>query len=743
MKSDEAMVEGVGRGGPVIARRTVLQAGAALGAAAAFLEIAEGATPAHAATTYDLRQRFVQLVGGGSGVIYAVQADGRLLWYRHQGWLTSTSSWTNNGTPRQIGSGWAGFATVLAGADGTIFAVRGNGDLLWYRYVLTNWSTGAGYWAANSGARIGTGFNRFARMFGGYDNVIWGIQGDGGLYRYQYLRKDGTSGSGAWAGGNLVGTSWQVTADVAADVGGVIYTLNGSLRWYRYVNGAWASGSGRTIGSGWSDTSQRTMLCTGAGSIYRLVLDTTAVPNLDDKLFAYRLTNYTTVGTDGAKWYYDKGRQVGSGFTVGPTANLQGYETTLTARAGGSASFAVSTTFPSYQASVLRLAPGTSPTLVRDPVPVTGALHILASDYRSAGCRWPNAFSVDIPTDWPSGLYAARLEGPGGLQRHIPFTVRPAQPTASVAVLLSTFNYLAYNHWSGHNQYTLGEAGRQRTMSLFTPQHRFPIAATGRRDHTWWSDQLLMRWMSREGIAYDVYDETDLHDSVDWLTSYQTLVLPTHPEYWTETMRTNLIGWLGTGGRLIYTGGNGIYERIVYDPATRSVRFRRSDGLRDYYRAIGLPETQILGVGFDSRTFGSFAAYQVTRDHPLYEGTGLRVGDVFGQNGYNGAASGWEVDARLGLGGDATPDQVIAEGLHTYRSSMVFMERENGGFVFSAGSLTFNGGLDRDSRMSALLRNVFNRALAPNPQQLASPPADAKPERTTPVPERGREGATE
>jgi hypothetical protein len=242
-------------------------------------------------------------------------------------------------------------------------------------------------------------------------------------------------------------------------------------------------------------------------------------------------------------------------------------------------------------------------------------------------------------------------------------------------------------------------------------------------------------------VPYDVYEDQDLHLSKDWLMGYQTLVLPTHPEYWTETMRTNLLEWLGTGGRLIYTGGNGLYERVVYDPAAQTVRFRREDGARDVYREAGLPESQILGIAYDSRTYGSFAPFQVTRDHPLYAGTGLAVGDTFGVSGYSGAASGWEADGRLGLDGDARPEEVIAEGLHASRSQMVFMERPNGGFVFSAGSLTFNGALDRDPRLSALLRNVFTRALAPNAQQLETVPPEATPDVVPPVEESGREGA--
>ncbi|MGR0220654.1 N,N-dimethylformamidase beta subunit family domain-containing protein [Agromyces sp. ZXT2-6] len=728
-------------------RRSVLQAGAALGAAAPIvggtgLGLGPGVPAAAALAGYDPRQRFIQLIGGGNGVIYALQADGKLLWYRHSAWSTVGTSWAS-GSGRQIGNGWAGFTTVLGGSNGVIFALKPNGDLLWYRYVVTNWSTGAGYWAARSGSRIGTGFTTFPRLFGGYDGIIWGVSGNGDLYYYRYLRTDGTVGSGAWVGGKKVGNGWSAMSDLAADSAGVIYAMAGSLRWYRYDGSKWVTGSGRVIGNGWSDGTQKAAVCAGSGALYRVQLDTGSVVNLDDKLLAYRLTTWTNAGTYGGSWYSGSGRQVGTGFTIEATANLQGYATTLDVRQGGTAAVAVSTSFDTYRASVVRLAPGGSPQTVRDAVTLAGGIRTLPADYRSAGCRWPESLTFDVPVDWPSGLYAVRLQSTDGLTRDVPFTVRPAQPSASVAVLLPTLTYRSYNHWGGHNQYTVGQGGTRRTMSMLAPHARVPVDATGRRDHLWYSDQLLFRWMSAQGIAYDMFEDQDLHISSEWLDDYQVLVLPTHPEYWTETMRTNLIRWVEGGGRLLYLGGNGIYERVTYDAAANAVTFRAADGSRDEYRRAGLPESQIFGIAYDPTVWGSYAPFKVSRDHALFAGTGLRVGDTFGASGYNGPASGWEVDGRLGLGGDAAADQVLAEGLHSRPSSMVFMERPNGGFVFSAGSLTFVGGLDADSRMSALLKNVFDRAMQVNVQQLEEAPEEVVPKTVEPAPpgKLGREGA--
>ena len=64
--------------GPVLSRRTVLQAGAVLGVAVTVGEFSAPAEPAYGAGGYDPRQRFIRLVGGGNGIIYAIQADGGL-----------------------------------------------------------------------------------------------------------------------------------------------------------------------------------------------------------------------------------------------------------------------------------------------------------------------------------------------------------------------------------------------------------------------------------------------------------------------------------------------------------------------------------------------------------------------------------------------------------------------------------------------------------------------------------------
>src|SRR5262249_21000740 len=45
---------------------------------------------------------------------------------------------------------------------------------------------------------------------------------------------------------------------------------------------------------------------------------------------------------------------------------------------------------------------------------------------------------------------------------------------------------------------------------------------------------------------------------------YDRLILSTHPEYWTVEMYDNLRAFLDKGGVVLYLGGNGIFETMVY-----------------------------------------------------------------------------------------------------------------------------------------------------------------------------------
>ncbi|NBE52412.1 N,N-dimethylformamidase beta subunit family domain-containing protein [Streptomyces boluensis] len=680
---------------------------------------------------YDSAQRFLNLVPGGNGIIYGIQADGNLYWYRHVNWSSGTpASWANSGAGRLIGTSWHKFRIVLAAADGQIFAFLPNGDLLWYRYILSNISTGAGSWHSASGTRIGTQWN-FPRVIGGWNNVLYAEDANGDLRWYKYT---GVNGSFGWAAnsGSKIGSQWQTYTQLFADPNGVIFgTEHGSaLSWFRYLGSggfSWANG-GKPIDTTILGPFERGLFSNGSGTVYKIQTSTTNPPGPDNKLQWYRLLNSQTVDTSGVQWAAGSGTVIGSGFSREECAALQGYPTSLSAPQSSTLGIHVSTTFPSYTSSTVRLAPTTgAPVVVTPPTTRTGSFKPLQSGYHAAGCGWSQSFSISVGTgtSWPSGVYVSRLKSPQGKEHNVMFVVRPSTPQQEVAVLVPTNTYNAYNFWGGHNQYTSGQAGAQRTVTMQRPNmgtswDNVYASPPGIIDHLLYSDLQLLQWMGSKGIAYDCYADTDLHSTgATWLRTpaqggnCKALVLTSHPEYFSQTARDNLVNFQNNGGRVIYMGGNGIYERVQYSGDGRAVIFRRANGSRDVFADSGQSEAQILGVAHFQPTYMTFSPYEVrdTANNPFMAGTGLSVGDTFGSVSSNVAASGWEVDRRPG----ALPGSVlVAEGLNeTGGAEMLYVPAAgNKGWVFSVSSLTFTGSVPIDTAIQQILTNVFTEAVA-------------------------------
>jgi N,N-dimethylformamidase len=672
--------------------------------------------------TYDSNQRFLSFVPGGNGVLYAIQADGALLWYQHTGWANGTQVWSP-GSSLVIGSGWHQFTTVLANSDGQIYALRPDGTLLWYRYILSNSTTGAGSWAAGSGSVIGNGFNRFARIFGGWGGVVYGLDAAGDMYWYRYAAGNGTNAWGANTGA-LIGSGWNEYPWLMADPDGVIYGVQqgGNLNWWRYnvpnVNtgiGAWANGgSAITIGNGWGDVGQKVAWSNTSGAIYAVVLDTAQVPKTDNLLTWFRLQNSETVDSSGVAWYNGANAvTVGNGFTQQASAALQGYPSALSTPQGGSVGIQVSTTWPTYTASVLRLAPaGASgaPVTVVPQTSHTGTFKQLPSGYRSSGCGWATDFTVPTTSSWLSGIYSAQLLSSYGNEHDVVFIVRPSTPTNKIAVVVPTNTYHAYNTWGGHDQYTAGQATGQRTVSLLRPSVTTLINPTGYINHTLYSDLLLYSWMTANNIAFDVYTDADVDANTgNWMSSYKGIVLGSHPEYWTQTARQNVINYLAAGGRVIATGGNSLYEEVSYTSNGSAVVFRTTSGDRNLFEDLGLFESDVIGLEYNAATYMDFYPYQVQTDHAFLNGTGLTVGGTFGASGYNVAASGWEVDwAVEGITGQI----VIAQGTNPNGGgSMCYVPMANNGWVFTTGSISFNGSISGDPDIQRILTNVFAAAV--------------------------------
>ena len=109
----------------------------------------------------------------------------------------------------------------------------------------------------------------------------------------------------------------------------------------------------------------------------------------------------------------------------------------------------------------------------------------------------------------------------------------------------------------------------------------------------------LLAWLEREGFAYDLYADQQLHDGTLDLDAYRVLMISVHPEYWSRRMLDRVRRWVEDGGRFVVLGGNGLNCEVELADDGRSMRcltqLTSTDG------SLGMPDGTDPNVWYDSR----------------------------------------------------------------------------------------------------------------------------------------------
>lgn len=279
-------------------------------------------------------------------------------------------------------------------------------------------------------------------------------------------------------------------------------------------------------------------------------------------------------------------------------------------------------------------------------------------------CEWESSFSVVLPKGIKSGAYAARIRV-GDVEDHVPFFVRPSEPTAKALYLFPTNSYLAYANEMIVHHIPVAQAVMSHPAVLtdqeadyfqdpkygrstydrhsdgegvcYTSWHR-PILNMRPRWRssaigTVWQfprDLSLLAWLENRGFDYDVATDADLHaEGVDLLSQYSVVLTGSHPEYWSERGLDSMDAYVASGGRLMYMGGNGFYWVVSYrddQPGVMEVR-KGEAGMRawqaqpgEYYHATspergglwrlrGRAPQKLTGVGFTTQGFDECHPY--------------------------------------------------------------------------------------------------------------------------------------
>ena len=299
-----------------------------------------------------------------------------------------------------------------------------------------------------------------------------------------------------------------------------------------------------------------------------------------------------------------------------------------------------------------------------------GAIHFHDDDVYDAG--WEADFSLTVPANLKSGLYAARLSAGSDpdTQDSIPFVVKPAPgKQRKIAFLLPTASYMAYANihmatnaalselvtgrllelshhdvfLNAHREYGAScydthadgsgvcYSSRLRPILNMRPKHIDTLGGSGSSLWQFNADTHITDWLEAMGHEFDVITDEDLHQQgLELLTPYRVILSGSHPEYHSQAMWDAMAAYQHQGGRLMYMGGNGWYWKIAYHPELPGLmEVRRAEGgIRtwaaepgEYYHSFsgeygglwrrqGRPPQVMTGVGFSAQGFDISGPYR-------------------------------------------------------------------------------------------------------------------------------------
>lgn len=349
-------------------------------------------------------------------------------------------------------------------------------------------------------------------------------------------------------------------------------------------------------------------------------------------------------------------------------------------------------------------------------------------DYKR-GANWNLTTSV-VAGNWTSGFYCAQITS-GSYSGVVPFVIKPSINTAgstSKILWVVPFNtYQAYNTWGGSGLYWTGQPSaifQTDTVSFNRPfgeqwdhknfsgyKYEDSLGQFDLREWAW------VQWVENGRYTVEYCTDHDIHqDNIgDFLKKYRTVFIPSHSEYWTDGMRTNISNFIAGNfpnqnapGNVAFFGANICYWRVTYTDNDRKMIVRKCSE-QDLWRnqidqQSGQQMHEALFIGSEFRPIEQrHAVPQVVTNptHWIYKNSHLSsTGQVFGSGNatWEPLASG-EIDDTL-HGFSPNNVQVLARTdanydsiAHVYSSVTYYINQARNSRVFNGASFGWHGSL--------------------------------------------------
>lgn len=409
------------------------------------------------------------------------------------------------------------------------------------------------------------------------------------------------------------------------------------------------------------------------------------------------------------------------------SADIEGYCSRQSVKAGDSLDIMVSTRREEeFIIEVFRTGyyDGRGARLMRTIGPLPGKPQPVPTPARGdrnlIECQWQPSATINIPKDWPSGVYLGRLTtvkdatGFGYWQNYVVFIVRDDRP-ADICFQCSDNTWQAYNRWpDNYSVYThkKGNQGPWADVSFDRPYTRYTQIFDNPQSYgsgEWLCFEFpFAYWLEKHGYDVSYCSNADMVET-DYARPgrFKAFLSVGHDEYWDIREYNNVVKLRDTGTNVMFFSGNSVCWVTPMTPSSsgvpKRIMFRGGPYGGDYKYATsreerhgpfphrGPDEGYLMGARNVSPVNGGGDWICTKPEHWIFNGTGMKQGEpIRGMIGweYHGDPpndlKGLEVlAAGTALQGGVNPQQWTA----------TIYPGPKGNFVFNAATIWWAQGL--------------------------------------------------
>ncbi len=207
--------------------------------------------------------------------------------------------------------------------------------------------------------------------------------------------------------------------------------------------------------------------------------------------------------------------------------------------------------------------------------------------YKNSGARLVGTLdspkSIQIDSKMPPGQYLVKLTSENRQASFIPLVVKGSAPS-DLTFVSSVMTWQAYNQWGGSSLYKGADGSRESKADVVSFERPYDGDGSGQFRYM---EQPLILLAEKLGLDINYVTDVDVDQNINVFQNSPTIVLGSHSEFWTQTMRQRYDDAVAHGKNLIVFGGNTAY-------ALTSLAGKQLKG-RTPYRDLKNPESLLLG----------------------------------------------------------------------------------------------------------------------------------------------------